>query len=698
MKRSSFALVIIMVVALVVMPADLATKSSQSADVLLGAALHQEEVEGDYEAAIETYKKLLAEYPDNRQLAAQAQFRIGICYEKLGRGEAQKAYQTVIQNYGEQKDVVAKAKDRLSKLEQPNVKAKEPDGIRIKQIWKRPYLDYFGSVSFDGQFLTHPGEGGHLAILNLTSGESQILTDTEGLGLGYPWGSKISKSGKQVVYSQDTFKDTTALYLVNIDNPKPRLLYSEKGEEVYPAAWLSDEELIVKRENSISVTAQIISLNISDGTIRVLKTFDQKWGPMAVCSPDEKYIAYNFSDETEGGNTDINIFTMDGWSEISLVNHPANDRILGWVPGRKEFLFISDRAGQWDLWALPVVDGKPSGLVKRIYTDIGDVWPVGFTQNGDCYFGFSRRNFNSILAPFNSETGELKETEGKSLLGSNYGMEWSPDGQYLAYIKLEAHQLTIQDLKTGEERKFLDNQLTALSPRWSPDGNSILFVGGDRNKYGKNGYKGGIYTVDVKTGGTTEILLLSDYEYNLPDDDAFPLSDFEWSLDGKSFFYLFFKDRLVRHDLETGEDHILYKQSHFDSEVLARSPDGKMLLFAAKSPEEKKSRLFTMPVEGGQEQELCTPQEANNFDMALWSSDGKSIYFTELEDGMTNLWRLPSDGGNPQKVWQSEYRAEIFSIHPDGNQIALAIRERTTEVRVIENLVKELEKIFDESK
>jgi len=36
---------------------------------------------------------------------------------------------------------------------------------------------------------------------------------------------------------------------------------------------------------------------------------------------------------------------------------------------------------------------------------------------------------------------------------------------------------------------------------------------------------------------------------------------------------------------------------------------------------------------------------------------------------------------------------EIFSFHPDGNQIAFSIRERTTEVRVIENLVQDLEKL-----
>src|SRR4030065_1868760 len=147
--------------------------------------------------------------------------------------------------------------------------------------------------------------------------------------------------------------------------------------------------------------AHFCSLIISDGTIRELKTFEPRKWPRLSSSSDEKYIAYDFANETDGGKFDINLLTMKGGSEISLVKHPANDKVLGWVPGRKEFLFVSDRSGTWDLWAIKLDDGKPTGLPERIYADIGDVSPVGFTQNGKCYFGFVRRNFNSYIAPFN---------------------------------------------------------------------------------------------------------------------------------------------------------------------------------------------------------------------------------------------------------------------------------------------------------
>ena len=72
-----------------------------------------------------------------------------------------------------------------------------------------------------------------------------------------------------------------------------------------------------------------------------------------------------------------------------------------------------------------------------------------------------------------------------------------------------------------------------------------------------------------------------------------------------------------------------------------------------------------------------------------------SIYFVEILESMkTNLWRVSSSGGELSKVWSSENRVDIFDLNPDGNQIAFSIRERKTEVRMIENLSVEINKVF----
>jgi Tol biopolymer transport system component len=251
-------------------------------------------------------------------------------------------------NIWEMKNFLQQEKDPEGML------AEEPEGIEIKQIWKAPYLGDIGTVSSDGQFRSCVDWGwGDLAIHNLITGENRRLTHESKAG-HFILNTAISKNGKQIAYCWWGPDHTYDLCLVDVENPKPQLLYRQEGEEVYPMTWLSDKELIMTRYIRETNTADIVSFNIPDKTLHVLKPFERSNWPQLSCSPDEKYIAYDFGNKTHSGNSDINILPIDGSEEISLVNHPANDRALGWVPGRKEFLFISDRSGlvkcdPWDL-------------------------------------------------------------------------------------------------------------------------------------------------------------------------------------------------------------------------------------------------------------------------------------------------------------------------------------------------------------
>jgi Tol biopolymer transport system component len=258
----------------------------------------------------------------------------------------------------------------------------------------------------------------------------------------------------------------------------------------------------------------------------------------------------------------------------------------------------------------------------------------------------------------------------------------------------DSWQLIVKDLITGTERQVADNLQLSQFPHWSPDGKSILVMGFEKNRFRTKGYKGGVFLVEISTGKSEEVFRISDYQFNPPDDDHPPLSMLEWSPDEASFYYLFFTDRLVKHDLNTGEDRVLYRHIGFEPYILEISPDGNNLLLGIQNRGEK-SRLLTMPSEGGKTTEVCTAQETDDFVTAFWSPDGKYIYFIERPEE-TNLWRVSVAGGKPKKVWNSENRVGIYDIHPDGNQVAFSIRERATEVRVIENLIQEINKVYNE--
>jgi len=666
---------------------------AQTPEQLYQKGLMKEEGEGKLEEAINLYSQIADNSEADQSLRAKALLHIGMCYERMGTQEAVEAYQRLVTNFPLQKNEVAIARERLSSLLPI---ADEPEGINIKQIWETPYLDDLGTVSYDGLYRSCVDWGvGDIALHDLQSGQIRKLTHTASLGDtgSFVLNTAISKNGKQIVSTWWRPHNTTDLILTDVENKTSEILYSQEGEEVYPSAWLSDHEFVGLRLIPAERTLQIVSFTIPNKTVQLRKSFTNWQDIKLACSPDEKYIAYHFDNDSVNENLDINILTADGNVDIPLINHPA-----------KEFLFLSDRSGTWDLWAITLNELKVAGPAKRIYADIGEVVPMGFTQNGKCYFGFSRRNFYTSLSPFNTETGEIEMGSGKSLKGSNYGVTWSPDGQYLAYIKINDGyannpvQFIVKDLKTGEEQKPSNKSFFPGGFRWSPDGNSILVAGQEENQFRTEGYKGEIFLIDVETGQTDEILQLSDYEYNVPEDDSSPLSGLEWSSDGNSFYYMFYKDRLVKHNLETGKDKVLYRYPDFTRGVLDLSPDGTKLLFGLEYPGDKKSRLFTMPAEGGTEIEVCAVQEARGFATAFWSRDGKYIYFVEtLKSLKTNLWRVVSTGGQPEKVWSSENRVEIFDIHPDGDQVAFSIRERKTVVRLIENLSSEIAKVFSEN-
>jgi hypothetical protein len=88
--------------------------SGQSAADLLQKGIYNQETVGNLDAAIQLYRQVIASGSDARGYAAQAQFRLGVCLTKKGdSAEAMKAFQQLIADYPEQKELVAKAREYM---------------------------------------------------------------------------------------------------------------------------------------------------------------------------------------------------------------------------------------------------------------------------------------------------------------------------------------------------------------------------------------------------------------------------------------------------------------------------------------------------------------------------------------------------------------------------------------------------------
>src|SRR4249920_1886106 len=92
---------------------------AQSGNDLFQQALVKERTEGNLAEAIRLYQTIVQKYGSDRQLAAKALFQIGQAYEKLGNAEARKAYERIAREFADQKQVAADANRRLAAMNLP---------------------------------------------------------------------------------------------------------------------------------------------------------------------------------------------------------------------------------------------------------------------------------------------------------------------------------------------------------------------------------------------------------------------------------------------------------------------------------------------------------------------------------------------------------------------------------------------------
>ena len=118
---------IALIAALAFVPAAFAAETPSAQ---LEKGIFQQETAGDLDAAVKVYKQIVDEANANRRFVAEAQFRIGECYQKQGKkAEAEAAFRQVIASYPDQAELVAKARKELGEAEParaPNIVGTSP--------------------------------------------------------------------------------------------------------------------------------------------------------------------------------------------------------------------------------------------------------------------------------------------------------------------------------------------------------------------------------------------------------------------------------------------------------------------------------------------------------------------------------------------------------------------------------------------
>jgi len=674
------------------------SQRNEQAELLLEQAQQKELVDGQLESAIAIYKDVLARFSKNRAAGAKALVQMGRCYEKLGKDEARKAYERVLQDYGDQGAAAEQARMRLAALRKPGGGASE---LVTRKVWSGPYVDIEAAVSSDGRHLSYTDlETGDLAVRDLETGTSRRLTKA-GLWEEYAEYSAISPDGKQVAYGWSNKDESCDLRLIGLDGSKPRILYGNRHLDwIQPAEWSPDGKQILATFFGKDGTNQIVLVSAADGSVRVLKELGWRMPAKPAISPDGYFIAYDSCPQEGSPNRDIYLLSIDGKQESALIEHPANDLCPVWTPDGKRILFVSDRTGSVGAWVIQVADGKPRGPAELVKQDFGKrILPMGFTREGSLYYGLETGMMDVYTASLDFKTGKLLAAPKKAterFVGSNSKPDWSPDGRYLAYISQRgplwegSFVVCIRSLETGEERDLSPRLSYIFTLRWSPDGRSILLSArSTKNRFG-------LFLLDIESGNVTPVVLNREgvqVGWTGP----------TWSPDGKAIFYVRQESGnrrasiIVARDLETGQEREVYRLSAGTSIVHGSSvsPDGKWVGFRSFDQQTGVVALQVVSTSGGVSRELVRLEKSENipgFTPLEWTADARQLLFSKGPTGPQDLtfeiWRVSMDGGKPQRLDLPANGFRDLRIHPDGQRIAFSAGQPTTaEVWVMENFL-----------
>jgi len=694
MKKYSILIAVLMVLSL-----SFGSLAPQNGYDLFQKALAKERGEGNLEEAIALYKKVVEEAKD-KSLAAKAQLRIGICYEKLGREEAQKAYQKVIDNYPGQTETIKIAKEKLSILMKAQTVVEKGDKeFKIRKVWAGSDVSTSGVPSPDGRYLSCVNETGDLVIREMATGKKLSLTNKGSWeeSAEFASTSRWSPDGKRVVYkwfNKDNFYD---LRIIGLDGSGPRVLFQNKEVEVVPADWSPNSKYILafflqKKQGKL----QIVLVSVADGSVRVLKTLDERYPESrALFSLNGEYIAYDFRPQKDIQQRDISLLLTEGNLEIPLIKHQADERLLGWTPDGKSVLFVSNRTGTTDVWLIRVTEGKPQGTPELIKKDIGQIWPMGFINKGSFYYSIETTMVDVYIASLDMKEGKFLEQPTKAAQrfeGFNLVPDWSPDGNYLAYVSYRSIEgkdfcvLCLRSVKTGEIRTVSSPQLNYFRYiSWAPDGRSIIAIGLDKEN------RSGMYKIDVQTGDATSIVQF---------ERGTIIKQPAWSLDGKAIFYPYTQwtkklSLVLMRDLETGQEKELYRKiAPPDIGSVTLSPDGKYLAFLTAEMVDKKLTdvLRVIPAAGGKPCDLIKVPLPETIGPYAWTPTGREILFAKgldyrKQDKKCKLWMIPAEGGEARNLGLTIDRIFNLSIHPDGKRIAFTSGTPSAEVWVMENFL-----------
>lgn len=249
--------------------------------------------------------------------------------------------------------------------------------------------------------------------------------------------------------------------------------------------------------------------------------------------------------------------------------------------------------------------------------------------------------------------------------------QWSPDGQWIAFVSSRSGKRNLWAIRpqAGEAQQITDVKTGVTAFKWSPDGRSLAFTALDaptaeeeKAKRDKNDAR--VVDENIKQNRLhvaafadpprlqREIRPLSPAQMSLSGRGGF-----DWSPDSKSIVFSHTRTPSPD-DWPTGDLSVL-DVAKGTTKPLAQtraaefsplySPDGQSIAYVASDNPPTwggAGRVQVISANGGKPRELADTHDGfgRYSELIGWATDGKKLYFAELQGTTTKLLTLPLDG------------------------------------------------------
>ncbi len=211
--------------------------------------------------------------------------------------------------------------------------------------------------------------------------------------------------------------------------------------------------------------------------------------------------------------------------------------------------------------------------------------------------------------------------------------------------------LEIYNVETGERSVVAEMDYCIEAPNWTPDGKALI--------YNSNGR---IFRFDLETKEITEI------DSGFVDDCN---NDHVLSFDGKQLAVSHAtkedgKSRIYTLPIEGGVPRLITPLA--PSYLHGWSPDGKTLCYCAER--NGNYDIYTIPAEGGVETRLTDAQGLD--DGSEYDSVGEYIWFNSVRSGLMQAWRMKADGSEQtQMTFDENWNTWFPHISPDRKLVTM---------------------------